>query len=687
MSFVSRRFAAALLRPLLHASARAPRLSTLSHTSFAAPRTLLRTRLRAFHQASILRSAEDAGGESSDGGLVTTFEELGTRGLVADSIIQSVVGDMKLKTMTPVQIQTINPCLEGIDVIAQAKTGTGKTVAFLIPVIERILNERPELGQGRAPRRVQPDIRAIIISPTRELAEQIAVEAKKLVAHTQLKVQTAVGGTQKSMHLRQLQYEGCHILVGTPGRLQDVLSDPHSGVDAPNLDAFVLDEADRLLDQGFAPEIQKIHDECLPSKAVKDRQTLMFSATMPAEVIQTVKRLMKRDFKFVKTVSEGDAQTHEKIPQKAVNLVGMQNMLPALVELIQREVEVGKKNGKPFKAIVFFNANAEVLLWYEMFQDLVGRSVQTEDSPLRGLKTVQMHARLTQSARTRNSDYFRRTQSGIMFSSDVSARGMDFPNVTHVIQVGLATNRENYIHRIGRTGRGDKTGEAWLFTTPVDSQEAAYRLKGLPIERDTSLQSAKVDMTQDGQVPASVARILTASLAAAKASSAKVRGDAYRGLIGTFGWARKPTLIAELNNMAKYLWGMDRPPAIAPGLAQKLGLMRVSGVNVGSVDPAELEETRSQFSDSNRGGGRGGFDRGGGRGGFDRGGNRGGFDRAGGRGGFDRGGGREGFNRGGGRGGFDRGGGRGGFDRDNRDSGRKYGESPREYSRPSSQRY
>src|SRR5699024_10117466 len=136
------------------------------------------------------------------------------------------------------------------------------------------------------------DIRAIIISPTRELAEQIAAEARKVAGSTGVIVQTAVGGTRKREGLRAIQERGCHILVGTPGRLHDIFSDPYSGVSAPKLSALVLDEADRLLDIGFYPVIQDIQS-LLPNRNEVDRQTLMFSATLPQGVLSMVKDTMK----------------------------------------------------------------------------------------------------------------------------------------------------------------------------------------------------------------------------------------------------------------------------------------------------------------------------------------------------------------------------------------------------------
>ncbi|KAJ8606152.1 hypothetical protein MRB53_041159 [Persea americana] len=192
---------------------------------------------------------------STDGPVVTKFKDLADLNMVHPNIIRSITEGMGLETMTDVQTQTINAALKGKDIIAQAKTGTGKTMAFLIPLLQNIITVDPALaergGFRRGPRATADDIRAIVISPTRELAEQIAVEAKRVVQGTGIIVQAAVGGTQKAQGLRAIQREGCHVLVGTPGRLQDILTDEYSRVEAPDLSALVLDEADRLLDQGF----------------------------------------------------------------------------------------------------------------------------------------------------------------------------------------------------------------------------------------------------------------------------------------------------------------------------------------------------------------------------------------------------------------------------------------------------
>ena len=465
--------------------------------------------------------------------------------------------------------------------LAQARTGTGKTLAFLIPVLQRIINSDPSLERrrgreaydGRSRQAIRgPDIRAIIVSPTRELAEQIANEARKITSGTGVVVQTAVGGTGKAFGLRRIKEDGCHILVATPGRLHDILSDPYSGVQAPNLDAFVLDEADRLLDVGFAPEIHKISD-LLPPPSRSDRQTLMFSATVPEGVMEMVRRYMRPDYRFVQTVQPGEQQTHERVPQKIVYTTGFETMLPSLLEVMRREQARTDAN-LPFKALVFFNANAEATLAAAIFQSL--KSYNHRRTPI-----VEMHSRLSQAQRTRASETFRRATSAVMFSSDVSARGMDFPNVTHVIQMGLPRDTETYVHRLGRTARGDKQGEGWLFVSPLERRETKFRLEKMPLQEDTSLEVPKVDMTQDSQLPGNVAACLTEIIEATRTVDEDVKAEAYRATLGVYSWySRKNSLVESMNRRAIYGWGMEHPPGIALSLATRLGIAKTPGVNI-----------------------------------------------------------------------------------------------------------
>lgn len=454
--------------------------------------------------------------------------------------------------------------------LAQARTGTGKTIAFLMPVFQKIIKTTAPLPTRWRPSPQRNDIRAIIISPTRELAEQIATEARKIADGLNIAVQLAVGGTQKGKNLAQFRQQGCNILVGTPGRLNDLLSDPSSDVRAPNLEVFVLDEADRLLDDGFGPQIESI-EQLLPDRQQTDRQTLMFSATVPQEVLHMVRRFMKPGYSFVNTVMDGEQQTHERVPQKIIELCGLENSMPALLELTRRELQ---RTGR-FKAIVFFNSIHEVIL---------ARHTYTKTKACREFKfqALEIHSRLTQQARTRTSQFFRSAKSAIMFASDVLARGMDFPDVTHVIQMGPPGLRDDYIHRIGRTARGDKDGEAWMFAAPIEYDMAMWKLKDFPIKGDKSLECAKVDMSQDARLPPEVAQNLTDYMTASSQVGEDLKANAYRSCLGAFQMVpNKKKVVETINRRVFYGWGMQDPPYISPALAVKLGIARVEGLNTG----------------------------------------------------------------------------------------------------------
>lgn len=468
------------------------------------------------------------------------------------------------------------------------------------------------------------------------------MEAQKLCANTDLRVQVAVGGNSKRQMLHKTLREGCHLLVGTPGRLQDLLEDQYSGVKAPNLSALVLDEADRLLDDGFSKDIHNIMD-LLPERHTVDRQTLLFSATMPREVMHLVRSTLKPDFHFVQTVKEGDIATHEKIPQHIVVTNGFENQMPALLELAKREMEKASRahtageEVKPFKAIVYYTSTANVVLGSDIFQNLkasdTGKGMYG-NHPLYPAQISEMHGQLTQQQRTYVSERFRRAKTAILFSTDVTARGMDFPNVTHVIQIGLPPNAEQYIHRIGRTGRGDKTGDGYIFVDKSELQGARRMLRGLPIVPDKSLESAAVDMTKDAQLPQSIAETLSQVGEATKMVSRRVKEAAYLGSLGKISKGNDGVdILMALNQLSRYGWGFEEPPPISPGLANKLGISRIPGINIGhrgdsgagGYERRDNFGARDGFGYGGQGGGRGG---GGGFGGY--GGRQSGGDRYGG---------------------------------------------------------
>ncbi|KAF2721680.1 DEAD-domain-containing protein [Polychaeton citri CBS 116435] len=550
----------------------------------------------------------DAPTNASEKSLITKFHELETQEIVHRNVVKTLTQDMGLSDMTEVQTKTINQALSGNDIIAQAKTGTGKTLAFLLPILQNILNVDPSLAQRsggrRGPRTTADDIRALIISPTRELAEQIAAEAKKLVRNTGVIVQTAVGGTQKSAGLRNIQHQGCHILVGTPGRLKDIFSDPRAGVQAPDLSALVFDEADRLLDQGFWPEIQEIM-RLLPTPAECDRQTMMFSATVPRGVVDLVRSTLKPGFDFVRCVRDDEEPTHARVPQKVVTFPGLEQQVPALVELCTRCIKEGPEKGRPFKAIVYCNSTAEATLVSDILRNLATPGAERNDAfgslraphPWsRDVRLLEIHAKLSQAQRTQAAESFRHAQSGILLSSDVTARGMDFPNVTHVIQMGTPPSREQYIHRLGRTARAGKEGEGWLFLHNFEAREARSRLGGLPLQKDESLTCSTVNVENALKDPESpVAMVRAAMKKIPKATLHK----SYLAMFGVYQWIRdKQALAYALQDLAIKGWGLTQTPSVPPGIAQRLGFSRVEGVRLGHDDL----EPDSSFGGGSRGG-------------------------------------------------------------------------------------
>ncbi|KAH8680897.1 P-loop containing nucleoside triphosphate hydrolase protein [Xylariales sp. PMI_506] len=537
-------------------------------------------------EATAEQSENNASEPGNSSETIKRFSELGTLG-VHPTIVRSITEGMRYEDMTDVQSLTINPALRGLDLVAQAKTGTGKTLAFLVPVIQRLLQEEPSLATRRRPRPSADNIRAIVMSPTRELADQIAVEAAKLVKSTGLVVQTAVGGTRKREALMRMQRQGCDILVATPGRLHDLLSDPSSNVAAPNLRALVLDEADRMLDVGFSDEIQRILS-LLPSVNEVDRQTLLFSATIPRDVVHLARSLVKTDnFDFIQTIQKDEVPTHERVPQHLAVCNSYENFFPTIMEIADQAKKAAKTDPSlpPFKAMVFFSNTATVQFASQVFSS-------TSFGGLGGIPIYEIHSKLTQNERTRASDSFRRAKTGLFFTSDVTARGMDFPGVTHVIQVGLPPDREQYIHRLGRTGRAGASGEGWLLLTQSEIPEARDRLPGLPIKPNTSIESAKHDATTEPSDE--VAQYFNDVERGYKNSSLALFKAVYMAMLTQASGrrVRKADVVENLNNWCLNGLKQDRTPAIPPNAARARGVADVRGIRLGHDDEFSNRDDR-----------------------------------------------------------------------------------------------
>jgi ATP-dependent RNA helicase MSS116 len=334
----------------------------------------------------------------------------------------------------------------------------------------------------------------------------------------------------------------------------------------------VLDEADRMLDDGFEKELRSILEK-LPNRRDTPRQTLMFSATMPKNVIQLARNYVDaRNFEFVQTIREDETPTHQKVPQYMVPCNSFANTQPALLELIKREIAKSRESpdAQPFKAIVFMPTTSSVELTHKVFLQLK-REMGLERNEL----VVEIHSKLSQRERTRAAETFRAARSSILISSDVTARGMDFPNVSHVIQVGLPSSREQYIHRLGRTGRADKAGQGWLLLSDAEMSAARRRLVEIPIKRHNELKCASYEAEagldeapEEFRDVANVSRGLQYSLTQATYQS--YLGGSHKGM-------DMQRIVDGLNEWSKVIWDMDPPPSVTGRLYGQL--RGISGLN------------------------------------------------------------------------------------------------------------
>ncbi|EIN07060.1 DEAD-domain-containing protein [Punctularia strigosozonata HHB-11173 SS5] len=451
--------------------------------------------------------------------------------------------------MSPVQAATLEPILQGKDCLAQAKTGTGKTLAFLIPAIQTLLASPP--SQPRS-------IRAVVISPTRELARQISKEAEVLTKGIpEIRIHTSTGGTNVNTDSRVILTRP-DLLVATPGRLKDHLSDPQRLACFGKLDFLVLDEADNLVDQGFYPEIRAIMQTLPPSQ----RQTLLFSATIPPEVKTIASTILSPGYVHISTISPDDVSTHERVPQTVIT--APLNELPALALTLLRQ-ELKKANGQ-VKAIFFYPTARQAQLAAELYSKL---------SPPLPLPVLEIHSRLSQSKRDNVAKTFREVKSALLCSSDVTARGMDFPDVTHVFQIGMPSSQEQYIHRVGRTGRAGKAGQGFLLLAPFETV-FLKEIASIPITPGRTAP-ASTDLDATWKAMSKVNRLT-------KERTYEAWLGLYKGSLRKLNW--KPTqLVQTANDMATSGFLLPEPPLMWTTLARKMNLSDVPGLRLSKQKP------------------------------------------------------------------------------------------------------
>ncbi|XP_051151315.1 probable DEAD-box ATP-dependent RNA helicase 48 [Andrographis paniculata] len=481
---------------------------------------------------------EEIGEEES---LLSTkrFDEVGG----VSSLTVQALAEAGYVQMTRVQEATLSACLEGRDAFVKARAGTGKSVAFLLPAIETVL----KASNDRSNQRIPP-INVLIVCPTRELASQVCAEARVLLKHHHgIGVQALVGGTRFKVDQRRLESDPCQMLVATPGRLLDHIENK-SGISVRlmRLKMLILDEADHLLDLGFRKDIEKIID-CLP----RSRQSLLFSATVPKEVRRISQLVLKREHAYIDTVGLGSLETSSKVKQFYVITPHDQHL-----QIVYHLLKSHTSEVIDYKVIVFCATATMTSLVYTLLQKMK-------------LNVREIHSKKPQLYRTRISDEFKEAKGLILITSDVSARGMNYPDVTLVIQVGIPLDRGHYIHRLGRTGRQGKEGEGLLLLAPWE-QYFLGEIKDLPLEK---YPLSKPDPNSKLKIQESLEKI---DISTKEAAYHAWLG--YYNSIGAIG--RDKTTLVELANQFSASIGLDKPPALYRRTVLKMGLKGIPGIRI-----------------------------------------------------------------------------------------------------------
>ncbi|WNQ11843.1 DEAD/DEAH box helicase [Paenibacillus aurantius] len=415
---------------------------------------------------------------------------------------------MGISHPTPIQKQAIPVALSGKDVIAQAQTGTGKTLAFLLPILSRI-----DLRQKA--------VQALIITPTRELAIQITDEAQKLAPAVGANVLAAYGGQDVERQLRKLE-GAVHLVVGTPGRLLDHLR--RGSVHFGKLEYLVLDEADQMLHMGFLADVQQIIDQ-----TSSRRQTLLFSATMPGPVRQLAKNYMRDPQEIT---IEAKRITLDEIEQVVINTTdrGKQD---ALIEALETY--------RPYLSMVFCRTKRRASALNEALQE-------------KGIASDELHGDLSQAKREQVMKRFREGRIHVLVATDMAARGIDVEGITHVFNYDIPHDVESYIHRIGRTGRAGQEGMAVTFASPRDRFHLEQIERGIKqtIEQKGGRRSPAPVLREEGRGAGRGSRGEGGRRGAARGGGGRAAARAGgRGYASGWGEGRRPGSSGEESRGAR----------------------------------------------------------------------------------------------------------------------------------------
>ena len=374
-----------------------------------------------------------------------------------DQKLQHAVSDAGYECPTPIQEQAMPYLFQGFDLIGCAQTGTGKTAAFTLPILDHLL-------KNRRPRHIGHP-RALVLSPTRELAAQTAENVRKFTKHVNMPFACVIGGVSQFHQIKEIR-RGAEVVIACPGRLIDLMTQGVVYLD--QIECFVLDEADRMLDMGFLPDIKRII-----SKLPKARQSLFFSATMPPQVRKLAGELVN-DPRQVTISPESPAV--ERINQK-VMFVEKSQKDALLIRLLKDHPEWNK-------VIVFTKMRHGA--------DRINKKLMRDDIP-----SAAIHSDKTQNQRTRALDGFRAGKVRVLVATDIASRGIDVPDVSCVVNMELPLDTENYVHRIGRTARAGESGAAISLVSADERGQlkAVERFirKTIKIDRDHPFHSEEVD--------------------------------------------------------------------------------------------------------------------------------------------------------------------------------------------------